>query len=367
MIAKVLFWSSLGALAWTQAGYPLFAAGLARLRTRPVRKGEFTPSVSLIVAAHDEEDVIEPRLANLLELDYPPELLEIVVASDASTDRTDELVKGVSAREPRVQLLRCPREGKVAAQNRATRVTKGEILAFSDANASWRSDALRKLVRNYADPDVAYVCGSSVYEAADGTNREGTYWRFEGWLRRNESRLGSITGGIGAIYTVRRSDYVDVDPRFGHDLALPYLMVQRGRRAVYEPEALASEKPSRDIEDEYRRKVRMFEHCWLIVLRGKMLRRLGPTYLLEILSHRHLRYASGLLHIVLLGSSIALVGEGLVYQVALAAQLLLLLAAAVGVGLARYYVLVTWATVVSLVRYLRFGVPAVWAKAEGTR
>jgi hypothetical protein len=144
-------------------------------------------------------------------------------------------------------------------------------------------------------------------------------------------------------------------------------MVQHGRRAVYDADALASEKPSRDIEDEYRRKVRMFEHCWLIVLRGKMLRGLGPTYLLEVLSHRHLRYASGLLHLILLGSSIALVGEGVVYQVVLGAQLGLLAAAALGVGVARYYVLVTWATVVSLFRYLRFGVPAVWAKAEGTR
>jgi cellulose synthase/poly-beta-1,6-N-acetylglucosamine synthase-like glycosyltransferase len=367
VIAKALFWSSLGALAWTQAGYPLVAAALARVRSRPVGRGDATPTVSLIVAAHDEDDVIERRLENLLALDYPPEQLEIVVASDASGDRTDELVQAIAAREPRVRLLRCERGGKVAAQNQAVRETTGEILAFSDANALWRQDALRKLVRNYADPEVAYVCGSSVYEAADGTNREGTYWRFEGWLRRNESALGSITGGIGAIYTVRRSDYVDVDPRFGHDLALPYLMVQRGRRAIYDPEALASEKPSRDLEDEYRRKVRMFEHCWLIVLRGRMLRRLGPTYLLEIVSHRHLRYASGLLHLVLLGSSIALVREGLVYQIALGAQLLLLLAAAVGVGLARYYVLVTWATVVSLVRYLRFGVPPVWAKAEGTR
>jgi cellulose synthase/poly-beta-1,6-N-acetylglucosamine synthase-like glycosyltransferase len=367
VIAKVLFWFSLGALAWTQVGYALFAAALARVRSRPVRKGEFTPSVSVIVAAHDEEDVIERRLENLLALDYPPERIEILVASDASTDRTDELVEAVAAREPRVRLLRCPREGKVAAQNRAVRQTQGEILAFSDANAEWQPDALRKLVRNYADADVAYVCGSSVYQSAEGTNREGTYWRFEGWLRRNESELGSITGGIGAIYTVRRSDYVEVDPRFGHDLALPYLMVQHGRRAVYDADALASEKPSRDIEDEYRRKVRMFEHCWLIVLRGRMLRGLGPTYLLEVLSHRHLRYASGLLHLILLGSSIALVGEGLVYQVALGVQLGLLLAAALGVGIARYYVLVTWATVVSLVRYLRFGVPAVWARAEGTR
>src|ERR671923_786379 len=363
MVGRILFWSSLGALVWTQAGYPVVAAALARLRSRPVRKRDLTPTVSVIVAVHNEEDVIERRLDNLLALDYPAEQLELVVASDASTDRTDELVEAQTG----VRLLRCPRGGKVAAQNRAVRETRGEILAFSDANAQWKPDALRKLVRNFADPDIAYVCGGHFYEAADGTNREGTYWRFESWLRRNESALGSITGGIGPIYAVRRSDYVDVDPRFGHDLALPYLMVQRGRRAVFEPEAIAWEKPSRDIEDEYRRKVRMFEHCWLIVLRGRMLRGLGPTYLFEIVSHRHLRYASGLLHLVLLGSSIALVGDGLVYQVALGLQLGLLLAAAVGVGIARYYVLVTWATVVSLVRYLRFGVPAVWAKAEGTR
>ena len=367
MIAKVLFWTSLGALAWTQVAYPLVAALLARLRGHPVRKGDATPRVTLIVAAHNEETVIERRLQNLLELDYPADLLDIVVASDASTDETDALVEAVAAREPRVRLLRCPRGGKVAAQNLAVRGTDAEIVAFSDANAQWKPDALRKLVRNFADTDVAYVCGGHFYEAADGTNREGTYWRWEAWLRRNESLLGSITGGIGPIYAVRRSDYVDVDPRFGHDLALPYLMVQHGRRAVFEPDAVAWEKPSRDNEDEYRRKVRMFEHCWLIVLRGKMLRRLGPTYLLEIVSHRHLRYASGLLHLILLGSSIALVREGLLYQVALGLQLLLLLAAALGVGIARYYVLVTWATVVSLFRYLRFGVPAVWAKAEGTR
>src|SRR5207249_11084300 len=240
--------------------------------------------------------------------------LEILVASDASSDGTDEIVQAVASREPRVRLLRCERGGKVAAQNQAVRETTGEILAFSDANAVWQPDALRKLVRNYADPEVAYACGGHFYEAADGTNREGTYWRWEAWLRRNESQLGAITGGIGPIYSVRRSDYVDVDPRFGHDLALPYLMVQHGRRAIFEPEAVAWEKPSRDIEDEYRRKVRMFEHCWLIVLRGKMLRRLGPTYLVEVLSHRHLRYASGLLHLVLLGASVALVRAGLVYQ-----------------------------------------------------
>jgi hypothetical protein len=186
-------------------------------------------------------------------------------------------------------------------------------------------------------------------------------------LRRAESLLGSVTGGNGAIYAVRRSEYVEVDPRFGHDLSLPYLMVQRGKRAVYEPEALAFEKPTPTNETEYRRKVRMFEHCWLIVLRGRMLRGQPAGYATALVSHRHLRYASGVLHIALLASSLVLVREGLVYDVALVSQLALLGAALKGVGIARYYVLVTGATAVALGNYLRRGVPATWQPAEGTR
>jgi cellulose synthase/poly-beta-1,6-N-acetylglucosamine synthase-like glycosyltransferase len=369
VILKAVFWASLAALAWTHAGYPLAAALGARLRRRPVRRRDFTPSVTVIVAAHDEETVIERRLENLLRLDYPTDLVELVVASDASGDRTDELVEAVSAREPRVRLLRCPRGGKVAAQDRAVRDARGEIAVFSDANATWAPDALARLVRSFADPDVAYVCGRLVLTDAEGSNREGAYWRFETWLRKQESELGSVTGGNGAIYAVRRSDYIEVDPRFGHDLSLPYALVQRGRRAVYDPEALAFEKPTPELETEYRRKVRMFEHCWLIVLRGKMLRGLPPGYLVEILSHRHLRYGSGLLHLVLLGTNIALVAEraGPVYDVALGLQAAFLALAVARPGLARYYALVTWATVVSLWNYLRRGVPATWEAAEGTR
>jgi cellulose synthase/poly-beta-1,6-N-acetylglucosamine synthase-like glycosyltransferase len=354
---KLVFWGSLGALAWTHAGYPLAAAALARVRRRPVRTGEATPRVSVIVAAHDEEEVIAGRLENLLALDYPREQLEIVVASDASTDRTDEIAAGFA---PSVRLIRAPRAGKVAAQNLAVRETDAEIVAFSDANATWAPDALRKLVRNFADPDVAYVFGRLRLRDAAGGNREGLYWRYETWLREQESLLHSTTGGYGSIYALRREDYVEVDPRFGHDLALPYVMVQRGRRAVYEPEAHAFETPTPTNEAEYRRKVRMFEHCWLITLRGRMLRRLPPLYWIGIVSHRHLRYASGLLHLVALGTNVALLGEGWIYVATLAAQLGLLAAAALGVGVARYYVLMTWATVVALWNYLRRGVPATW-------
>lgn len=361
--AKVLFFGSLGALVWTHAGYPLAARALARVRSRPVRRDDaYLPSVTVIVTAHDEERVIERRIANLHELDYPADRLELVVTDDASTDRTVELAEAAGAR-----VVRNPRGGKVAAQNAAVRATQSEIVAFSDANSTWAPDALRKLVRNFADPEVAYVCGRLELEADDGANKEGLYWRYELALRADESRLDSVTGGNGSIYAVRRADYVEVDPRFGHDLSFPYLMVQRGRRAVYEPEARAYERATPTTEDEYRRKVRMFEHCWAIVVEGRMLRGLRPLYLVEVVSHRHLRYASGLLHLVLLGSTVALVAEGALYQVALGAQLGLLAAAAVGVGVARYYVLVTWATVQSLWNYLRRGVPATWEAAEGTR
>jgi len=191
VLAKAVFWGSLGALAWTHAGYGLAMSALARIRPRPVAREEITPSVALVVSAHDEEAVIVRRLENLLALDYPADRLRIVVASDGSTDRTDELVAEVAAREPRVSLLPCPREGKVAAQHRAVRETASDVVAFTDANTEWRPDALRTLVRNLADPTVGYVCGQLRLESANGANQEGLYWRYEVWVREQESRAGN--------------------------------------------------------------------------------------------------------------------------------------------------------------------------------
>ena len=210
----------------------------------------------MIVTAYNEEESIERRIENLRALDYPAELLR-GRRHLRRVDRPDEeLAEAAGAR-----VIRNPRGGKVAAQDAAVRATESEVVAFSDANSTWAPDALRKLVRNFADPDVAYVCGRLRLETPDGSNREGAYWRYELVTRASESRLGSVTAGNGAIYALRRSAYVEVDPRFGHDLSLPYLMVQNGKRAVYEPEALASERPTATNESEYRRKVRMFEHC----------------------------------------------------------------------------------------------------------
>src|SRR5436305_3271850 len=171
--AVVLFWGSLAALAWTHALYPLTVALAARVRTRRIALDDgYLPSVALIVTAYNEENSIERRLENLRALDYPPELLELVVTSDASTDRTEELAEAAGAR-----VIRNPRGGKVAAQDAAVRATAADVVAFSDANATWAPDALRKLVRNFADPEVVDVCGRLRLAAPDGSNTWGVHWR----------------------------------------------------------------------------------------------------------------------------------------------------------------------------------------------
>jgi cellulose synthase/poly-beta-1,6-N-acetylglucosamine synthase-like glycosyltransferase len=377
LVAEILFWASLAALVWTHLAYPLVVDLWARIHPWPVAEADVLPSVSLIIPAYNEEAVIVAKLENALALEYPRELLEILVSSDDSTDRTHEIVAGYADRG--VRLLVCPRGGKVAAQDRAVRETGGEIVAFGDANVGWEPDALHRLVRPFADPRVGMVCGYvRLINPAGGTNQEGLYWRYEMWLRERESRMHSVTGSNGAIYAVRREAYREVDPRFGHDMSFPYLMVQNGYRAVYEPSARGVESMTTDIEDEFRRKVRMFEHAWLMLFRGRMfgIRRLGPTYWIELVSHRLLRYWSGPLHVLLLASSAALASHGPVYAVALGVQLAALALVALSVAVRgrirplrvlHYYLLVTLATVIALGGYLRRGVPATWDKAAGTR
>jgi cellulose synthase/poly-beta-1,6-N-acetylglucosamine synthase-like glycosyltransferase len=331
--------------------------------------------VALVVSAHNEEAVIRRRIENALALDYPEDALEVVVASDGSTDGTDAIVGEIATEHPRVRLLQCPRAGKVAAQHRSVRETSSDVLAFTDANTEWKPDALRMLVRNLADPEVGYVCGQLRLESPDGANMEGIYWRYEMWVRSQESACSSITAGNGAIYAVRREAYVEDDPKFGHDFGFPYLMEQAGRRAVYEPEAVAVEKPAAEPEDEYGRKVRTIARALGHILTGRIFRRTRPLYLVELISHRVLRYSTGLLHIGLLVSNLALVWRAPFYRLFLVFQLGGLGLAAAGrarlpipgARLAYYYYVVTKATVAALVRYLRSGTPQMWDKASGTR
>ena len=271
----------------------------------------------------------------------------------------------------------CLAGGKIRAQDAAVERARGEIVAFSDANASWEPQALMRLVAPFeADPRVGYVCGDVRFVNERGSNQEGLYWRYEMALRTLESRVRSVTGGNGAIYATRRESYLVVDPIMGHDLSFPFNMVKRGWLAKYVPDARASEKMVPTIEGEFARKRRMMSHGWPIVVRGGMLSPRGydPLYALMIFSHRILRYLSPFLHLIALGTSVALVGSGWVYIVAVALQAALLLAAAcAGCGavrpllVARYYVLTTASLAAGLWDWLTRGTPAGWEPAEGTR
>jgi glycosyltransferase involved in cell wall biosynthesis len=417
---EIATWSALALIVWTQLGYAAVLALLARvlrgqdgghdathLRS-PGRGGALKdsvppdsppapdaalPMVSLIVAAHDEEGVIGEKVRNALALDYPRARLEVVVACDGCSDVTARRARDAGAD----LVLELPRGGKIRAQDTAVAASRGEIVAFGDANSLWEPDALRELVGAFRDPRVGYACGQVRFlqaaEGAGATNQEGVYWRYEMAQRAAESRLCSITAGNGAIYATRRESYLVVDPIMGHDLSFPFNMVKRGWRAVYVPGARASEKMVPSIEGELARKRRMMSHTWPIVLRGGMLdpRGYSPGYALMILSHRVLRYATAFLHALALAANVALVaayppgGGGQagsptgahaswLYVVTLALQLLLLVLAWLGGAirarpllLARYYVLTTASLALGFWDWLRHGTSAQWEAAEGTR
>jgi cellulose synthase/poly-beta-1,6-N-acetylglucosamine synthase-like glycosyltransferase len=377
---EIVFWTSVALLVYTHAGYPVVLWALARGRNDSppgVVEGDERPSVSLIIVAHDEEDVIERKLRNALELDYPRERLEVIVASDGSGDRTVEIARSAGAD----LVLDLPRAGKITTQNAAAERARGELLAFSDANAFWARDALLRLIAPFRDPRVGYVCGQ-VRFTPDGSddrapeNPEGAYWSFELAVRELESRLGGVTAGNGAIYATRRSAYIPLGPSRSHDLSFPFEMVKRGWRALYAADALADEKMVPTIEGEFARKRRMMRGLWDIVIAEGMLspRGYGPLYAFEIASHRVLRYASPFLHLIALAANVALLGHGLVYAITLGAQAAFLLAALLGryvpaapFRLAYYYASVTASIALGLWDRLRMGEPGAWEKAEGTR
>jgi glycosyltransferase involved in cell wall biosynthesis len=407
---ETLFWLAAALIVWTQLGYALALAAIGRVAPSGSPETDLSaalPVVSLIVAAHDEQASIEAKVANALALDYPRELLELIVACDGCADETASRARAAGAD----LVLELPRGGKIRAQDAAVERSRGAVVAFSDANSLWERGALRALVAAFAEEEagdlakpprrgrtharaparrgrrrrrVGYACGQVRFvQAARGaaaTNQEGVYWRYEMAVRALESRLSSITAGNGAIYATRREAYLVVDPIMGHDLSFPFNLVKRGWRAVYVPGARASEPMVPSIEGELARKRRMMSHTWPIVLRGGMLDPRGypPGYALMILSHRVLRYATPFLHLLAFAANIALVAtdgkRSALYTATLALQVALFAAAGLGGAIrvrallvARYYVLTTASLALGLWDWLRHGTSASWEAAEGTR
>jgi cellulose synthase/poly-beta-1,6-N-acetylglucosamine synthase-like glycosyltransferase len=379
-VAAILFWLSAGLLLYTHLGYPLVLWFLHRFHPFGPYRGQKggndaageLPRVSLIVPAYDEEGVIAEKVANALALDYPRERLQVVVASDGSTDATAERAHAAGAD----LVLELPPGGKVAALNAAAEQATGEVLAFSDANSVWAPDALRQLVAPFADPNVGYVCGQVRFLDPGGDNLEGAYWRYEMAVREMESALAGVTAGNGAIYAVRRDAYIPLAPSGSHDLSFPFAFAKRGLRSLYAPGARAEEKMVPTLEGEFARKRRMMVGLWDIVVGEGMLSPRGypPLFAFEILSHRLLRYLSPLLHLLALAANAFLLDDGRFYVLTFALQLALIAAALLGrflpiapFRIARYYAMTTASIAAGLWDRWRHGAGGRWEKAEGTR
>ena len=375
---QYLFWTSVFLILYVYAGYPLLLVLIKKMRgEKPVRRAGIEPEVTLIISAYNEEHVIVKKLDNSLALDYPRDKLEIMVISDCSSDGTDRVVE--SYRDRGVKLLRMPRRGgKTVGLNAAIPQARGEIVIFSDANAMYDRAVIRKMVRNFADPEVGVVTGESRYEVDEddkSTDSENLYWRYELALKRLESGLGSLVGGDGAIYAIRRKLYVPLQPSDLSDFVNPLQIVAQGYRNVYEDEAFSYEKGGESFDKEFRRKVRIVNRAW----RGLMsVRRvLNPFrfgfFALQAISHKLLRWLVPVFMAAAFVSNAALLNESSFYQVIFGLQVSFYLFALIGllqrererIGrlfyVPYYFCLVNWASFQGILENYRGQTYTVWS------
>lgn len=368
-------------LVYIYAGYPLLVWVLGHQAGRPVRKGRPEPLVSILIAAHNEETVIARAIQNKLELDYPLGKLEIIVVSDGSTDRTDEIACRFTPRGV-VVLRQEPRNGKTAALNLAVQRARGDVIVFADANSIYDRTALRNLMANFEDPKVGYVTGTLAYRTSPVSmtaNGCGLYMKYENFVRRSETRVGSVVGVNGGIDAIRRSLYVAMKPDDLPDLVLPLTVVQRGFRVVYEPAAILVENSLDSPTDEYRMRVRVaLRALWTVAELKSLLnvRRYG-FYALQLWSHKVLRYLAAPFILLLYSSSILLWHTSPLYQVAVGTQTLCIVLAVLGYqgsrrasaskvfGIPYYFALVNCAAFHACFKFLKGERPRVWTPRLG--
>ncbi len=290
---------SLAVLVYIFVGYPLLLALIVRVRgPRPVKRGDRLPSVSLVISAYNEADVIRGKLENTIEIDYPRELLEVVVISDASTDGTDEIAREFSARYGVVVARQPERAGKTAGLNRTVPTLRGEIVVFSDANALYQPNALKMLARNFADPQVGCVTGQARYVEGSRTaadDGERTYWDYEIYIKGLETALGSTVGGDGAIYGIRAHLWKPLPSTGINDFLNPLQIVDAGWRAVYEPGAICYEDTAGTPGREYRRRVRIVSRSWraVFLVPGVLNPFKTGWFAFSLVSHKMLRWLTG--------------------------------------------------------------------------
>jgi cellulose synthase/poly-beta-1,6-N-acetylglucosamine synthase-like glycosyltransferase len=320
---EIVLWLLIGAAVYAVAGYRLLVLALSKVWRKQFVRRPITPPVSLVIAAFNEEESIASKIENALQTDYPQDKLEIIVASDASTDRTDEIARSFAPRG--VKLIRAEgNAGKSAMLSEVIRQARGEIILFSDATGMWTNDAVQRLVAHFADPRVGCVSGRVAYEykrtaASDGF---GVYQRFVTQLRRAEASFGAGFNAPGSIHAVRKSAFLPCPPALSMDLVDPFHVAMQGLRTTYEDQAISWEQARTSVGEEFRARLRIAVRSWSFVFYA--LRRLplwrSPMYCFQLISHKFLRYTLGPSLLLIFALSAALASQHVLYRVLFVGQ-----------------------------------------------
>jgi cellulose synthase/poly-beta-1,6-N-acetylglucosamine synthase-like glycosyltransferase len=369
ILVEIVFWASVGMLFYVYASYPLLVYAVSRLFPKRINKSFFEAPVSIVITAYNEERDIRAKIENTLSLDYPPEKLEIIVASDCSTDRTDEIVGEFAGRG--VKLYRqAERKGKTSAQNMAVEKAMGEIILFSDATTLYDTKVLRAMLPNFADETVGCVAGKLIY-IDDSSSSVGkgasSYWNYETFLKKSESRACSLIGTSGCLYAVRKSAYQPMYPEACSDFLIATLVYKQGLRTIYEPQAVCTEETNQKSQKEMQMRVRVISQTFTDLWRNREM--LNPLkngfFAVELVSHKLLRYSVPIfLILVLLAAGIGtfystfflavFVLQLVFYATALTAWFLEKMEIKIGVlAIPLYFVLTNLAALIGFYKFLR--------------
>jgi len=377
----IVFWVAVAMIVYPYLIYPAVVAIAGRIRPRPVRRAPFTPPVTVLIPAYNEVDVIGETIANKLAQDYPAQLLQIIVVSDGSSDGTDDVVKSFADRGVRL-MVRGPRQGKAAALNAAVKEATGDIVVFSDANSQFAPDAISRMVENFADPDVGYVTGKLSFVARPGSASGGgnnAYMKYEQAVRSVETRAGSIIGVNGGVDAIRRALYVDIPTQLITDFILPLHVISTRHRVVYDARVRASEAANKEMDSEFRMRVRVALRALqgLVYMRRLLNPLRHPAAAFSLVSHKLLRYGAFVFMPVALVANAICAAESPLYGSLFVAQGLLYLLGVLGLrkdlpGQLRpltivptYFMMTNAAFAVAVVKFLRGQSMATWQPRAG--
>ncbi len=374
--AQIIFWLAVAALFYVYAGYPLLVYLVSLISPKKIKRTAFEPQVTILITAYNEEKAIRAKIENTLAVDYPKNKLEILVASDGSTDKTDEIVKEYASKG--VKLFRQEgRVGKTYTQNKAVEQATGEIILFSDATTDYQTDVLREILPNFADETIGCAAGKLIYVDTTASNvgkGAKSYWNYETFLKESESKACSLIGASGCLYAVRKSAYKPMYAEACSDFLICTVVYEQGLRSIYEPKAVCFEATNRQTDKEMKMRVRVISQTFTDLWRNRKM--MNPFrsgfYAVELISHKVLRYAVPLFLLLIFAANVVLARDSIFFEIIFLLQIAFYFLAFLGwliektgakigvFAIPHYFVLANLASVFGFYKFLRGEKYATW-------